>query len=789
MIFQNLKLAARNLLKNRTVSAINIAGLTIGITISLLIFTFVRKEITTDSFIPDNQNIYALMNQGAPHVSLEMAKLAKHEIPEIENITSCSEEWSPQIFFSNKGTSFKIENLLVADSAFFRVFRFEPVWGNPNEAFFLPNKVVLTQSIATKIFGDKNPVGEMLDYNSTYLQNEKIEVAAVIKDLPHNSSWNFEAVLSIKTDFKIDWYYKNLGWGQQSFTTFFTLPGNVNSLEVNKKLAGISTANVPEYYKDNIDFGLFPLSRVYFHSPEHDILKHGNIFTLSVIEITGILILLLACVNYINLVTAQRDKRNKNVGIIKALGSSKRKVIEMLTTESALTLVFVILLVGAATKTLTGSFNQLTNSQFSFSTIFSGWNLIILFSIFVFTLLVTGLVPGYIFSKNKTTLLLKNKSVSLRSNYLRNGLLVFQFTISIALISGILFINRQNNFLNKINPGFEKENIIYANTNDDILNNIQYFKNELKKIPGINDITFSEEALGKIDQNWVMDFVQDNEKVNINFVKVNVTPNFFYFFGIKVIYGKSFSENSAEKKEMLFNTTAFQKFDYAEIGKTRLPVSNDPTNGFIVGEVEDFNFESMHVPIRPIGFMCSGEGDEVVYLKLNATDISNFDKTLAEIKKVWGETSPNFPFEYQFLDDSWKAMYTQEKQFQKVLSYTTIISLFLSCLGLIGLTFFMIENKIKEIGIRKVNGAKISEILLLLNKDFLKWIIIAFLFATPVTWFAMQKWLENFAYKTSLSWWIFALAELLAIGIALLTVSLQSWKAATRNPVEALRYE
>ncbi len=787
MNLQNIKLSAKSLLKNKAITGINVLGLTVGITICLLIFTYAKKELTTDQLIPNVSNIYSLMNKEDPHVSQEMVQLAKAQVPEIENITYCSEEWSPQVFFTKEVASFMVENLLVADSCFFRVFRFEPVWGDPYNALNLTNKVVLTENLAKKIFGNENPVGKMLGYNSTYLHGEEIEVAAVIKDLSQNSSWNFEAVLSIQTNYKIDWYFSNLGWGQQSFTSFFSVPATVSPKRLNEKLASLSKDNVPDNYKDDIGMSSFPFAKIYFGSPGHDILKHGNRLTLSIIEIVGILLLLIACVNYINLVTAQREKRFKTIGIIKSLGCSKWKVIELLTTESALILTLTFILVTLSASLLLDSLNDLTGSQFTFQSIFTRGNLGMLLLIFVFALIVTGFIPGYFYSKHRAALLLKNQTK--QANYLRNGLLIFQFTISIALIAGILIINQQNQYLTNTNPGFKKDNIIFFSTNDDIQKNIQSFKNEMGKIRGIADLTFSEEPIGKIDQNWGMDIQDNGEKKTISFVKLSVAPNFFDFFGIKIKKGNGFTENSEGNRDLIFNTATVLKYNFVDQQGMRLPLSSDQNKGRVIGEVENFNFESMHVPIRPIGFMSSGEDDEVAYLKLNTNTTENLHYTIESIQKVWNKLSPNFPFDYKFLNDSWDALYKKENQFQKVLSYTTIISLFLSCLGLIGLTFYIIENRIKEIGIRKINGATISEVMILLNKDFIKWIAIAFVIATPIAYYAMNKWLENFAYKTELSWWIFALAGLLALGIALVTVSWQSWRAASRNPVEALRYE
>ena len=789
MIIQIIKLASRSLFKNRMISTVNIIGLTIGITVSMLIFSYVRKEKTTDDFLPNKENIYVITNQSEPHLSQKMVTHLKQNLPGIGSITYCSNDWSPQVFLRNNNSDYKIEKLLVSDSCFFRVFQFEPLWGDAANALNSANKIVLTQSLSQKLFGDENPVGKAIEYNASYLQNEWLEIGAVIRDLPQNTSWDFEAVLSLQTNYKIGWYVRNIeSWGTQNYRCFCRVNTPVSQTLLTKQLSAMPLDDVPEWYKNDIEYGLIPFNEVYFNHPEIDFLQHGNALTLTIIQIIGTLILLLSCVNYINLVTAQSAKQYKKVGIIKTLGGNRWGIIKLFSAEAVLVLIFAMLLSLLFSGLLLDNFNMLTNSRFTFRELVVGQNLLITVVIFLAILILTGVIPGYIFSKHKTSHLLTSKSTTSNGNHLRNGLLVFQFTISITLISLIFLVNRQNKFLNLANPGFQKENVLFAITNEDIEDNIQSFKNELKKIPGISDLTFSEEPINRIAQNWGRDLINQGVKSEIGFAKFTITPNFFDFFGIRVTQGTSFNEKSMQNQEFIFNETAIRKYGITDYTKARMD-AQEPNMGKIVGVVEDFNFESMHVPIRAAGFMCSGESDEVVYLKINTSNYAQFQQTMHKLNKIWDKISPRFPLEIKFLDASWDALYVKDRQFQKIIGYAVIISLLLSCLGLVGLTFFVMERRTKEIGIRKVNGAKISEILFLLNRDFVKWVLIAFAIASPIAWHAMQKWLENFAYKTELSWWIFAVAGLLALGIALLTVSWQSWKAATRNPVEALRYE
>ncbi|TKG95806.1 ABC transporter permease [Puteibacter caeruleilacunae] len=789
MNLYNIKLTIKGLLKNKIITAINIGGLVLGIAISMLVFSYVRKEKTMDEDMQGIEHVYTVLNQGSFSMSEKMVDHIRNEIPEIAHITYAHYEWSPQVFLKDMNTDYQINRLVVADSAFFKVFHFAPLYGNPSTALNRADQIVLTETVSRKIFGEKNPVGEKLQYNATNLQNVMVEVGAVIKDLSHHSSWNFEAILSIQTNQRIGWYNNLLKqWGTQNYSSFARISENCNAALINKKLSGISLKEVPEGIKDDINFSLLQFTDSYFELPRLDLLKHGNRFTLVIIEITGILILLLACINFINLVTAQKLKRLKNIGILKVLGGSKRKVISLQITESACVLAISSLLVLVITPFLLGELNILTNSNFRFRNIYSGWNLFIFIGVIAFTLLTTGIIPGVIFSKQQLTMLLKNKTNTNKKEYLRNSLLIFQFSISIVLMTSVFFIQKQNHFLLDKDPGFQRESILYSTTNDDIQKNILAFKDELAQIPEVEDITFSSALLGYNQANWRLTLINEGEKKEVFFANFFVGPNFFDFFGLNLKNGEQFNTQSNQQKDWILNESAMKKFGIRKLDDARL-LNGNMNQGKIIAEVEDFNFESMHLPIRPVAFACSGEVDEVIYFKIHSQNHSSYEKCLASITQVWNKISPDFPLEMNALDTSWEALYKKEKQFQKILNYASIISILISCLGLLGLTFYVMERRVKEIGIHKVNGAKISEILTMLNKDFVKYVVIAFILACPVIYYAMTLWLANFAYKTVLSWWIFALAGILALGIALLTVSWHSWKAATRNPVEALRYE
>jgi putative ABC transport system permease protein len=789
MNLYNIKIALRNLLKNKLVTSLNIIGLALGICISMLTFLYVHKEYTTDNFIPKVDNIFLLTTHGSSHTSSRMAEYVRQEIPDISYITYAHFEWSPQVFVKHNNIDFTVDDLLVADAMFFQVFQFESVYGDLKQALSGSNKIVLSESLSQKIFGDDNPVGKTMIYNATNLQGELLEVSAVVKDLPHNSSWDFDAVLSINTNRKIKWYNSVMkNWGAQNYSSYFRLRDGVSESSVKDKLANISLMGIPEHYKERALFGLFPFNKVYHECPKINELKHGNPLNLIIIQIIGALIMILACFNYVNLVTAQKFKRINNIGVLKTLGSKRSKIVLLLTVESALVLAFTCLISFLLIYYLLDGLNTFTDSHFTLNDVFSQSSLILLFLILLFTLILTGFIPGYILSRYQTTLLLKNALSTSKQDFLRNTLIVFQFVISIVLIASILFINKQNYLLNNIDPGFKKEKIIFTTTNAELKRNIHAFKDEVSKISGIQDIAFSSGLLGYNDQNWGLNLLNNGVEQEVGVANYFVSPNFFDFFGIHLIRGSHFDSRSTKLEDWILNETAFKEFGIEKLDGLRFNRGKSNTNK-IIAEVSDFNFESMHVPIRPVGFMSSGEADEVAYFKMHTVDGKTFEQSMNRLKSVWAKFSPNFPLDIKFMNTTWGNLYKKEKQFQQILNFTTLISLILSCLGLISLTVFVLETRTKEIGIRKINGAKTLEIIKMLNKDFLSLLVIAIFIACPIAYYAMSKWLANFAYKTELSWWIFALAGLLAMAIALLTVSLQSYRAATRNPVESLRSE
>ncbi len=784
---KTLKIAFRNVLKNKVVSSINLLGLTLGVLISLLILSYVRQEKNTDKFIAHSDNIQMFTINGDPYISKPMVELLKNNFPDMP-ITYFGENWSDQVYLSdNNNNKFKVKNLLDADTSFFQVFQFEALHGDLKTSLNSSNKIVLTESLAKKIFGNTNPVGKSINYNASYLDGELLQVAAVLKDLPENTSWKFDAILSIETNNKISWYKRNAdNWGGQNYSACCRLMPNMELNNLKSQLLRLAK----NYKKDKgqkivEEFGIFPFTDNYFGTARPELFKHSSANTLMILQLIAVLILLMAAINYINLVSAQRQKRNKSVAIIKMLGSQRWGVVQLFMAEALIMILAVMSAVAFLSSSAIGLFNNLMSTHYTMQLFLSSSSLQISLSIFAFIFATTGIIPGLIFSRHEALKLMKPDIAKQKKSILRNILPITQFTVAITLIISLFVMKKQNDMMLNQNTGFDKEHIIFASVSRDIRKNKQMFMNELERITDISAITFADAPLGYIGQNWVTEYSYKGEKKMIQFTKMGVSSNFFDFFGIKITRGKPFKIDEQESK-FIMNETAIKQYGIQDFEEVTI---NSFNSSKVMGVVEDFNFSSAHAPIVPIAFRYESEINNVCFIKLNANNFANIKNNIAKIEAVWNKLSPNLPLEYQFLDESWNALYKKEIQFQTMLNYAGLVSLFIACLGLFGLSVFVAERRTKEIGIRKINGANIGEILAMLNKEFLWNVVISFVIATPIAYYAMTKWLENFAYKTTLSWWIFALAGLSALIIALLTVSWQSWRAANKNPVEALRYE
>ena len=788
-----LKNTFRNLRKNKLHTTINVLGLSVGISMFILIMSYITNELGYDKFHKNSDNIYKVCLDNDFSTLAPLGHLLHNQFPEIKNIARIDRNYG----FGEKVTltdrtatnpkSITFTNILFADSSFFNIFSFNALYGNLETALKSPYSIVLTQSTANKLFGDRSPIGKTIgtiDQRGRFKQD--YVVTAVIEDVPANSSINFNGLASFSSlslmkpngsDVNDDWY----NWG---YDTYVHLNGAANIHEFEQKVNAFWVSKSEKLKGNDADtvssISLVTLKKVPFHNNN----KRSFIYLLAGI---GLLIVVIAVINFVNLTIAKFPESAKEIGVRKILGSSKRKLINQIMFETLVVSFFAVILAVLLAELIKPLGTHLIGARLSID--YLGQPLIIPLLLAGAALLgiVAGTYPAFYFSSFKPLEIIRNESANTKKGSVFNyGLIIFQFLIAIILIAGTILIQKQVGFLKSKDLGFNDRNIISISPNKLIVEKYEQFRQMVLEHPGIDGITASSMELGN---GFNMEISSEFNGETKSFKVLTVDPGYVKTMNINLREGRNFAWDleSDKYKTVIINKTMAKAFGLEPaIGKEIRMSSN--INAIIIGVMNDFHTESFHKTIEPSLLWYAPEvcGIGVINMKINPLQ---FENSIESVRKIWAEISPDIPFEYHFLDESYASLYKSEVTFSRLIGFCSILSIFISCLGLFGLIKHIAKHRTKEIGIRKVNGATISEVMLMLNRDFVKWVAIAFVIATPVAYYAMHKWLESFAYKTNLSWWIFALAGLLALGIALLTVSWQSWKAAMRNPVEALRYE
>jgi len=780
-----LKTAIRIHRKNALLSLLNIAGLGTGLAVAILIFNYSLQEFQTDKYHENLEDIYVVQNNNQSHVPYEMASLLEDQITGIKHITMVESTMKSQFVLNyGKDNSIKSE-VIFTDNNFTNIFSFEVISGNLKNALSEPRSIILTESQSKLLFADENPIGKILTLkaNIIFLGESPVEVKAVIKDLPENSNLQFDAAVSWVTAKEMMPWIDQCIWTCSNVLNYALLEKDQDPEILAKQMSEQLRSLIPE--KVNCDFSLLHYNEVYFSSIRDDF-KHGNrkhIYTLGSI---AILILLIATINYINLSIAGSSKRLTEVGVKKIVGAEPRKLVYQFLGESILVSIISMLLGLFLAQLITPSVNNLSVITLPEIPMLSiqFWLVIICTAIVIG--FIAGIIPAIALSKFRPISLITGKS---KNHYqginLKRGLIVFQFIISIALIICTLTVTRQLSHVKSFNIGFNTENIINIKLSPEV--KFATLNDKLQNIPGVEAFSFSRWYPGNIEENWGMPLVNNGVETKVSFAAENADASYIDLMGLEIVLGRNFTDLKSDIGAAILNEAAVKEYGlenpmdafFQESGRTRK----------IVGVVKNFNFQSLHNQIKPLVIFCEDEQLFSVNVKLAIGAFNTINETLDRIKVSWNEVSPNFPFDFKFIDEQIESLYKTEMVFEKIFRWGSVFAIFISCLGLFGLVLSSTEQRRKEIGIRRVYGAKIGEILLMLNKDFIKWVIVAFVIAAPGAWYLMNNWLENFAYRITLSWWIFALAGILAMGIALLPVSWLSWKTATKNPVEALRYE
>jgi len=803
MILNYLKQTWRSLVKNKTYSILNIVGLSAGLICFAFIAVWVTDELSYDKFNKNYNRIVrvtgiAKTESGVSESAVSsapMAKALKDDYAEVENT----------VRFDMRGEIVRLNDkqiledaILVTDPSFFDVFSFHLTRGDVSTALNEPYSIVLTKTAAKKYFGDADPMGQVLTinmYDSAGL-GAQYKVTGIMPDAPKNSHFTFNMLASFKTAevanpdiLTVD------GWGDASFYTYLLLKKGVDHKKFSQKISQFYGKYIGERYevwKSIYFYKLQPLADIHLKSQlEYEIAATGNITNVYIFSTIGFLILLLAGINYMNLATARSVSRVKEVGVRKVVGALRRQLTMQYLMEAVITAFVALIISLLACYLLQPLFFQLTGKNFSpFESPF-----LIVFLIVVTILLgvLSGLYPAFIISGFKPARVLKGSFKSgTKGVLLRRSLLVSQFMITIILVSSIIIINSQMSYIKHKDLGYDKDALLFlrVNGNTEVINGFSAFKNELANSPLISGITTSNSLLiAGLGSGGSKTVDINGNPLQVNTSRLRVDADFMKVHGIRLLAGNDFTVSTAGDtiRQIILNEQAVKRFGWNDpevaIGK---PFEMGNQKGVVRGVVNDFHFNSLQQAIEPLAIYPIGDRFSRITLK---ADIKKVDQSISFIEKTWKKHFPSALFDYDFMDEQIGEQYAAEKKFAKIFLYFSVLSIVIACLGLYGLTAYSASQKVKEIGVRKVLGATVNNLAIMLSRDFLKLILVAFIIAVPIAWYIMNNWLMDFAYRTDIAWWMFGAAGLLVLMIAIVTVSFQVIKAAVANPIKSLRTE
>jgi putative ABC transport system permease protein len=794
MIRNYLLLAVKHLRKQRVFSVINILGLTVGITCCFMIFLFIMNELSYDDFHKNGKNIYRVMRVGnnngerrnVPYLSPPYGPTLINDYPDAVQASVRLMRDNDLISYDN--ISFNEKNIYLADKNFFEFFDFRLTKGNSATVLKEPNSIVLSETTAKKYFGNDEPIGKILQFN----KDQQLKVTGICKDVPVNSHLQFDMVIPLELlrPMQPDWFTQ---WPSNGLFTYIQLNPNVDPKQFEKHFPAFMDKYLGDYYASagfKMGLTIQPLSDVYFTTDALDNVKHGNKKMVYIFMCIAILILVIACINFINLATARATDRSKEVGLRKVLGAVRRQLFSQFMLESILYATVACILSIGLVQLLMPAYSNLLGYQLP-----SFWGNPIVYIFLVAVILIVGLLagsyPALLLSSFSPIESLKGKlKVGKSGSFFRKALVVFQFGISVLLIISVVIIMSQMNYMRNTDLGFNKEQtMIVRFDNLAISRKKSQFKNELKTIPAVQNVSLMSGEPGGFHDGYGFE-AEGKSQEQLIFRTEYADWDFAKTLGLKIIAGRDLSENfkTDSLQSVLINRTAANTLGYTPeqaIGKWIKNLSKDSLRRTIIGVVEDYHFSSMKSRIEPL-VISPGTDKRLALIRLKTSQLPS---AIAAIKKIYTNVAPDYPFEYSFLDEQFDKAYKTESKQQSVLSIFSMIAIFIACLGLFGLASYTAIKKTKEIGIRKVLGSSVQNIILLLSKDLLKPVLIGTAIAIPIGYYAMNKWLQGFAYRINFHWWMFAIAVVVAVTIALLTVGLQALKAAIANPIKSLRTE
>lgn len=805
-MFKNyLKIAWRNLLKKKAYSFINIFGLGLGMTCCFLIFMYIQDELSYDTYHEKGDRIYRLTHGNLPSEdqpenaaanpfwvwnNAPIGPAIKSYFPEIDKVVQFS--GSSDILLTDGENSFQEEGVFFMDSTAFDVFSWKVIKGDTKNALTAPYSMVMTESTAKRYFGNEDPIGKTLKGSASPGRSNAGDytVTAVIEDIPSNSHFKFNMLLSLST-FRISIPEVFEYWGYADFYTYFLVNENFNLTAFRQKIPDFLAAR-----QDNPRYTIRveQMKDFYLRSDaERQPGETGSLSNIYVFSVIGIFILVIAMINFMNLSTARSMERAKEVGIRKSVGADRRHLVYQFLSESIIIVflamiaaVFFVSLVIPLMKSITGKELELVK--------FINWQTVPALTVVLFVVgILAGSYPAFVLSGFRPVQILKGISVANNSGVsLRKGLVVFQFSLSIILIAGTIIVYNQMNHLLDKDMGFDKEQMLVLDYNYDELVNRRSssFKSEMEANAAIQSVAFSRSVPGGYFPNAGTEIENSDGEMQMQGQAIfQVGIDFIDHFDMELVAGRSYSRDfpSDSTSALVINEATARQYGYANpadiIGKK---FDQWGRAGEVIGVVKDFNFISLHRNIEPLTLPFEAYASRFLTLKVKS---DNMTKTISEIEDVWNILAPHRPFLYSFLDEDFNKQYHADFKFRKIFTVFSVLAILIASLGLFGLATYSAEIRTKEIGIRKVLGAEVSSIITLLSMDFIKLVFVAIVLAIPITWYTMNSWLDGFAYKTAIGWWVYVLAGLVAVMVALATISSQAIRTAMLNPVKSLKSE
>ena len=793
---------------NKFISFINLFGLTVGLSCCLLIAIYILNELSYDRYNKNADNIYRIertfLNAETGALSLELgavappfAPLLQNDFKDIKEVTSILPAGTSAIKYGEN--IFNQDNVFFADENLFNVFDFKITKGNPAVALRDPFSAMLTEETAKKYFGNDNPMNKIIRLNNQY----DFKVTGIYKALPANSHWHPDVMISFNTLKDSAIYGENnlmTNWGNNSFYTYLLLPEHFNPKKLETQFPAFQNRHIPAEGKFKAsDYSILSLRKLtaihlYSHTDE-ELEINGDIKRVYIFSAIALFILLIACINYMNLSSARSVLRAKEIGVRKTAGARKGELVAQFLCESvfiawlAATLAFVLTIVALPWL------NQLSGQQLSVHSL-GQWEVLIAILLLPFLVgILSGIYPALYLSSFQPIKVLKGVIIKGGGNIsFRKALVIFQFSISIILIIATVIVFQQLNYIQNKSLGFDRGHVITLRNNNGLDHSFQSFKHELLSNSNIKEVSRSSRIpTGRLLDSQGSQLNRGDSlapsKADIKYVVAD--ENFIPTYGIKIVAGRNFFKDyGMDTSSFLINETAVKALELKSnedaIGKQ---FQYGMQKGTIAGVFNDFNFESLHQRIIPLVLFESRADDGSDYNNISIKTYGNVSGALAQIEKTWKKYLPEIPYEYKFLDDRYAKLYESENRQSSIFTIFSCIAIFIACLGLFGLSAFTITQRVKEIGVRKVLGASTGSIVKLISKDFLLLVVIAAVIAFPVAWYAMDHWLQDFAYRINIDWWVFVLAGIIALVIAFVTISFQAIKAARANPVKSLRTE